>query len=65
VEESGALGRLESDLPIRKEATMDEEIREEQLDKDQDDDVEAHLRDKWAHPEADDNGDEDRNAIKK
>ena len=33
---------------------MDEEIREEQLENEQDDDVEAHLRDKWGHDEGDD-----------
>ena len=43
---------------------MDEETREEQLDSEQDEDVEAHLRDKWGHPEADDD-EQDRNAIKK
>ena len=42
---------------------MDEEIREEQLDDEQDEDVEAHLRLKQAYPEADD--DDDRGVIKK
>jgi hypothetical protein len=79
MEESRPLDRLVSDLPNRKEGTtVDEEIRDEQLDDEVDaharvkfgagedegdDDVQAHLRDKWGHEEGDD--DEDRGVIKK
>ena len=37
---------------------MDEEIREEQLDNERDDDVEAHLRNKWGYAEGDDDDSE-------
>lgn len=43
---------------------MDEEIREEQLDDDSNEqDVDAHLRQKWANPEDDE--EQDRFVIKK